>query len=198
MDGTPVEKFPPEAKPAARSTADGWHTLWFFFHLAVVYAIVNFCTPHLAGWTRVRLLPFLRHPASSGSLEFMFSHILAFSFIPAFLTGLINARFKHKVAVFVWVVPTMILAYKFATFPSPSALQSHFSAAFHQYFAGGFMIREFRDWPDFWSIVMSNPDVMPGNTQLSFTAPFYAGAGYSIAAWMGLRTQLNRKVAKEN
>lgn len=119
----------------------------------------------------------LRHPTSSGSLEFMFSHILAFSFIPAFLTGLINARFKHKVAGFVWVVPTMILAYKFATFPSPSALQGHFSAAFHQYFAGGFMIREFRDWPDFWSIVRSTPKCDARQYAAKFHCPVLCGRG---------------------
>lgn len=35
----------------------------------------------------------------------------------------------------------MILAYKFVTFPTPSVLQSHFSAAFHQYFGGEFVIQ---------------------------------------------------------
>jgi hypothetical protein len=47
------------------------------------------------------------------------------------------------------VVPTVILAYKFATFPAPSVLQSQFPAAFHQYFGGSFVIGEFRDWREF-------------------------------------------------
>ena len=144
------------------------------------------------------MLPLLEiRTTSSSQFEFLFSHLLAFSFVPAFLAGLVNARFKHRVAQFVWLVPAAILAYKLATFPAPSVLQSHqLSAAFHQYFGGGFLISEFRDWHDFWSIVDSNPDMARGMAQMTYTAPFYAGVGYSVAAWIGRRTELNRRVAE--
>jgi len=180
-----------------RHSARGWQILWFLAHLAAVYAIVKFVTPWLAGWTRGTLLPLLQHPTSSGSFEFFFSHVLAFSFIPAFLSGSVNARFRHKAAQFVWLVPALILAYKFATFSPPSVLQSQFPAAFHQYFGGGFVIPEFRDWHEFWSIVGSNSDMTRGMAQLQFTAPFYAGVGYSVAAWIGRRTELSRRVAEK-
>jgi len=183
-----------------------WQLLWFLPHLAAVYGIVHFCTPWLAGWTK-RALFFLQVPTSSGSFQFLFSHILAFSFVPAFFTGFVNARLKHRVAQFVWIVPTVILAYKFLVFSAPpkSVFQStfslapyrnQFSLAFHQYFGGGFLIREFQDWADFWSIVRTNPDMTRGMAQLSYTAPFYAGVGYSLAAWIGLRTELHRMVAE--
>jgi len=32
--------------------------------------------------------------------------------------------------------------------------------------------------------------------QLQFTAPFYAGIGYSVAAWIGRRTEISRRVAE--
>lgn len=195
MEDAPEGEVPSYEGPVRH--ADGWRVLWFPLHLAAVYAIVKFCAAPLAGWTRGELLPLLQHPTSSGSFEFFFSHIFAFSFIPAFLFGLINARFKHKAAQFVWLVPAAILAYKFATFAAPSVLQSQFSAAFQQYFGGGFLIPEYRDWHDFWSIAGSNSDMTRGMTQLSFTAPFYAGVGYSLAAWIGRRTELNRKVAEK-
>jgi len=51
-------------------------------------------------------------------------------------------------------------------------------------FWGRVLIPEYRDWHDFWSIVASNPDMTRGMAQLSFTAPFYAGIGYSLAAWI--------------
>ena len=193
---------PPEGQALShhtptRNEADRWQILWFLPHLAAVYAIGNFCTASLAGWTRGTLLPLLRHPTSSGSLEFLFSHIIVFSFIPAFLAGLMNARFKQRVAQFVWLVPALILGYKFATFPASSVLQSQFSAAFHQYFGGGFLIPEFRDWSDFWSVAGSNPDMARGMAQLETSAPFYAGVGYSVAAWIGCRTDLNRKVLEK-
>jgi hypothetical protein len=55
--------------------------------------------------------------------------MLAFSFVPAFGVGLINAKFKHRVAQFVWLVPTAILAYKFLAFPAPSVFHSQFFTA---------------------------------------------------------------------
>jgi hypothetical protein len=177
---------------------DGSQILWFLLDLAAVYVLVELIVPWLTGWTRNRLLPNLQHPSPSGRFEFAYSHILAFSFIPAFLLGLINARFRRKAAQFLWLVPAAILAYKFVTFPSPSVFQSQFSAAFHQYFGGGFVIPEFRNWQEFASIATSNADMTRGMVQLRFTAPFYAGVGYSLAAWIGCRIQPSRKLVKGN
>jgi len=179
-----------------RHRGAGWQIFWFLFHLAVVYAIVNVCTPLLARWTRDTLLPFLQHPSSSGRFEYLYSHLFVFSFIPGFVAGLVNARFRHKAAQFVWLLPAVMLAYKFRTFPSPSVLQGQGSAAFHQYFAGGFTIPDFRNWHEFLSIAGSNSDMARGRAQTNFTAPVYAGIGYSLAAWIGLRTELNRKLAE--
>jgi hypothetical protein len=196
MEGATEGQVPSHAR-AAGKTAVGWQIVWFLLHVAVVYAIVNFCTPWLAGWTRGRLLPLIqRRTPSSSQFEFLFSHLLAFSFVPAFLAALVNARFKHRVAQFVWLVPTAILAYKLATFPAPSVLQNQLSAAFHQYFGGGFLIGEFRGWDDLRSLY-SNPDMTRGMAQMTFTAPFYAGVGYSAAAWIGHRTELHRKAAEK-
>jgi hypothetical protein len=195
MEQTTGERVSLEDKPASYA-AGGWQLLWFLLHLAVVYAIVKFFTPWLAGWTRGTALPLLlQHSTPSSRFEFLYSHLLALSFVPAFFAGLINARFKHKAAQFVWLVPTMILAYKFATFPAPSVLQSQLAAAIHQYFGDGFTIGEFQNWREFWDIVRFNSDMMRGMAQMQYTAPFYAGVAYSAAAWIGWRTELNRKVA---
>jgi hypothetical protein len=187
------------ALPQARHSgkASGWQVLWFLLHVAVVYGITNFCTTWLAGWTRGTLLPLLQKPTSLSSYEFLFSHIFAFSFVPAFAVGLINARFKHRVAQFVWLVPTAVLAYKFLIFPASSIFHSQFSAAFRQYFGGGFLIPDARDWHDFWTMVRSNPDMARGMAQLNFAAPVYAGIGYSVAAWIGRRTNLSQKVSEK-
>jgi hypothetical protein len=84
--------------------------------------------------------------------------------------------------------------------PASSVLvlqQSKLPAVFHQYFGGGFVISEFQDWHEFWSIVGSNPDMTRGMTQLQYTAPFYAGIAYSIAAWIGRRTSLTQTVVEK-
>lgn len=121
MDETTDEQGPPREKVPFLQRGGGWQVLWFLLHLTAVYAIVKFVTPWLAGWTRGTLLPLvLQRPASSIRFEFLYSHLLALSFVPAFLAGLVNARFKHKAAQFVWLVPAAVLGYKFATFPAPS------------------------------------------------------------------------------
>jgi hypothetical protein len=97
----------------------------------------------------------------------------------------------------VWLIPAVVLAYKFITFPVSAVVQSHFVAAFHYYFGSGFLIPEFRDWREFWSIVRSNPDMTRGMAQMDFTAPFYAGVGYSIAAWIGHRIEISRRVTEK-
>jgi len=190
---------------SSKAVAVGWQTVRFFLHLAAIYAIAASCTPQLAGWTKHSLLPFLQLSTSSSSFQFLFSHMLVFSFIPGFLVGLLNARFKHKVALYVWLVPTVVLAYKFVTFPMPtqsvlgsaswfSLHQHQFASAFHEYFAGGFLIQEYRDYREMWWMVQSNPDMARGMSQLRLTAPFYAAVAYCLAAWIALRTQLHRKV----
>lgn len=185
---------------ASKTVTVGWQLVRFLLHLVAVYAIAQYA-PRLAGWSRNFLLPLLQMPASSSSLEFLFSHLFAFSFIPALFVGLTNTRFKHKAAQYVWLVPAIVLAYKFATFPTPirSVLDNatpsfpNFSGAFHEYFGGGFMIGEYRDWSDFWRIVSDNPDMMRGFTQVRVTAPFYAGIGYCLAAWVALRFDVQQK-----
>jgi hypothetical protein len=42
-----------------------------------------------------------------------------------------------------------------------------------------------------------SPDMLRGLAQIEFTAPFYAGVGYSIASWLGCRTDLSRKIAEK-
>src|SRR5271165_5055548 len=89
--------------------ASGWPILWFLFDVAAVYLLVEFLTPWLAGWTRGTLLPLLQRPTQSSRFQFLFSHILLFSFVPAFLLGLMNARFRRETAQFVWLVPAAVL-----------------------------------------------------------------------------------------
>lgn len=186
---------------SGKAVTVGWPIARFLVHLAVIYAIAKFGTPRLAAWTRTSLLPLLKQSNSSSSLQFLFSHIFGFSFIPAAVAGLANAKLKHKTAQYVWIVPAIVLAYEFVTFPQPirSVLDSsassfpNFSAAFHEYFGGGFLIGDFRDWGEFWRMVTSSPDMARGITQLNITAPFYAGIGYSLAAWIALHFDIYQK-----
>jgi len=161
--------------------------------MAAVYLIVQFVTPWLAAWTYSILSLFMH--SSEGRFQFMFSHLFALSFVPAFFFGLAIAQLRHRTAELVWIIPTAILAYKFATFPPPSVFQSSLHAAFHQYFGGGFVIPDARNFDDLFAF-SANYDMMRGMTQQRFTAPFYGGIGYSLAAWITFRTKLTQRVAE--
>ncbi len=183
---------PPKTKFGNR-----WEFLWFALHLATVYVLVHFATPWLAGWTYGKLLPFFQIHTSSSVWEFQFSHVFMFSFIPALIAGTVNARFKHKAALLVWIVPTAVLVYKLATFSSPHSVlySSPSSPVWHYYFGGDFLIPQFHSWREFWDAAGSNPDMARGMAQLTFTAPFYAGLAYSLAAWISMWLDLTTKVA---
>jgi len=163
-------------------------------HLAAVYAIVRFVTIWLAGLTHGTILPFLQQRPPSGSVfQFAFSHLFAFSFLPALIFGFLYAEwwYRHRVAVFVWIVPVAVLSYKFAIFPT-TIFQNHFAAAFHEYFGGGFVIPEFHyhNYQELFQLVAPNPDVMRGLEQFGYTAPAYVAIGYSIGTWMAIRFRI--------
>ncbi len=189
---------PPVSQTVAPKTNFGsrWEFVWFALHLATVYVLVHFATPWLAGWTYGKLLPFLQIYTSSSVWEFQFSHVFMFSFIPALITGSVNARFKHKAALLVWIVPTAVLVYKLATFSFPHSVlyDSPSSPAWHYYFGSDFLIPRFHSWRAFWDAAGSNPDMARGMAQLTFTAPFYAGLAYSSAAWISMRLDLTHRV----
>jgi hypothetical protein len=85
--------------------------------------------------------------------------------------------------------PQSFLAYKFITFPT-SAFQNRFEAGFHYFFAGSFLIGEFHNFTELFSVVAANPEAIRGMDQFRFTGPFYAALGYSFATVIALRLRL--------
>lgn len=164
-------------------------------HLAVVYALAIYVTPRMSYWTRDLL--WLLAPANTSSrFEFLYSHLFVFSFLPALACGLLDARFRHRSGKYVWIVPTVVLAYKLMSFPSVTSVLIPHSSAFHQYFGSGFHIPEFHDWHEFWQVVVPNPDYQRGMAQLTFTAPFYASVGYCTGMWISIRSGLVEVISR--
>lgn len=163
-------------------------------HLAAIYAIVQLLTMRLAGLMHGTILPFLQdHPLTVSVFQFAFSHLFAFSFLPALILGFLYSEwwFRHREALFVWIVPVAILFYKFATFPA-TVFQDHFAAAFHEYFGGGFVIPEFHSYEELFQLIGPNPDAMRGMEQWRYTAPVYAAIGYAIGTWVAIRFRIPR------
>jgi uncharacterized membrane-anchored protein YitT (DUF2179 family) len=167
-----------------------WSPVYFVLHVAAVYAIAILCVPYVSGWIRGTLLPLLGSKPTASGFEFLFSHLLAFSFGLGFVAGFVNARFRHAAAQFVCAVPLVVLAYKIITFPHAVSVlygTSVVSAALHHYFDWTFNIAEFRSYEEMFRIASGNPDVPRGLDQLHFTGPFYAGIGYGIASFICMR-----------
>ena len=181
---------------AAKSPTVARQGVRYVLHLAAVYVIVNFTTLWVAGRVHDTLLPLIQqHSPTESSFEFVFSHLLLLSFFPAIVVGFAYAQwYPHKVALFVWIVPLAILVYKFCTFPT-SAFENHFTVAFHEYFAGGFLIGEFHSYRELFQLAASY-DMRRGMEQLHFTAPVYAGIGYGIGTWLGMRYDVLKLTAR--
>lgn len=160
--------------------------LRYLLHLSAVYVIVNTTTMWLAGRVHDWVLPLLHQRSPSESyLQFAFTHLFVFSLFPAAVVAFAYAQwYPHRVALFVWIIPLLLLVYKFITFPS-SAFESHSAAAFHEYFADKFLIPEVHSYRELFEVVSSG-DAQRGMQQFRFTAPFYAAVGYSIGAWIGI------------
>lgn len=122
-----------------------------------------------------------RHPNASLAasyfvcrFEFLFSHIRALSFIPAFLSS--NQRsIQAQGRAICLAGPRRGSHVQVCDLPCTLSFEGQFPAAFHQYFGGGFVVPEFRNWNELFSIAGSNSDMTQGMAQLRFNAPFYAG-----------------------
>jgi hypothetical protein len=119
----------PTEPPARAGVHSAWQVVRFGLHLSAVYLTVHFCSIWLAGRFHDWAVPLVDPGNGTSTLQFVFTHLFAFTFIPGFAVGLVNAKYCHKVALFVWTIPATILAYKFSTFPT-TVFQSHFRALF--------------------------------------------------------------------
>jgi len=115
--------------------------------------------------------------------------------MPALLLGLFLFKFGHKAALLVWIPCAAILGYKFMTFPSPSIFSSQFSAAYHHYFEGAFMMPDLGPQDDY--LALASGDAIRALAQLQITAPFYAAIGYCVGSLVGNRLGLTQKISDQ-
>jgi len=101
----------------------------FLLHPAIVYLVAKFTGWWLTGVAHTVILPLLRFPSSEGRVAFAFNHLALFSTLSGLISGLVAATYKHRAAQLVWIVPAIILAHKFATFPR-KRLRGPFSVSF--------------------------------------------------------------------
>jgi hypothetical protein len=98
-------------------------------------------------------------------------------------------------------VPALVLVFELIAFQGTSSVldQNRFSA-FHYYFGSTFLFPDAHTYgwgsKAYWEAVGSSPDVGRALAQLKFTAPLYASLAYSLASWLGIRTELSQRVGE--
>ena len=162
----------------------GLTVLQFLLHLAVVYLLANSVVVWLSAQFHNLILPLLGMPSNQSRFAFAFNHLLLFSVMCGLAAGIVAATYKHRAAQFVWIVPVIILVYKFLTFPA-GLFQDRFALAIHHYVAGGFLIPEFHTYQEMF--MGWNSDYERGIDQVRFTVPVYVGLAYGVASWAGAR-----------
>src|SRR5689334_19405296 len=121
---------------------------WKFFallllHQAAAYLVVRLCVPSLA--FGVAHIPSVISGITDWT-QLLYAHVFLFSVVPAFFIALfLNRPLRHRSAVYVWIIPTVVFGYEFI-FASPTVyptmiFQSDFASAFRMWVGDGFHSR---------------------------------------------------------
>lgn len=179
---------------AWRALFDCWRGSRYALHLVIVYVVAMVLSPVIAGWLYRGILPIFGVSITGSDLQFYFSHLLVLNAALGICIGCVTSRIRHSLAVWVWVVPTLLLAVKLATFSAESILVSRWENALAFYFGST------------WHVPGSIDEAFRTNligmrvyiAQTKFSAPFYSGIGYSTGALLGrmLRSKDLREVIR--
>ncbi len=159
-------------------------TFRYGVHLFVVYL----CARHCPFWL-VEIFRLSAKKSAGNDYQFVFSHLLLLCAISGFLGGLLNARFRHWIALYVWIPPTIILAVTIVLHFPEVLFEHQFGPAFQFYFGSHFNIPQFQTYDDI--LKMGNTvDLIRSVMQLRTTAPFYTSVAYSLAAWLSMQSSI--------
>jgi hypothetical protein len=120
--------------------------------------------------------------------DYYLQHLELVSIVPALALGYVVSLYFPKLAIWAWVLPTVILVYKLLTFtdPSSSVLFSNPWSRFSYFFVIERAMPVFE--PGFGGV-----DPIRVAQQMSVVAPFYSGLAYSIGA-LAARLNLPQRI----
>ena len=162
----------------------------FTLHTCVAYT----CATHLSAWMVFHwfgwIMPILHVSTSVPAADWYLQHFEVVTILPALVVGYFNAtqilpngirnflhESHHSIATLAWILPTLVLLYRMLEYQPPSlSVLYGSSVTVVKYF---FDIRKVM--PTFQNPLASDP--VRVWAQMSVTAPFYAGAAYSLGAF---------------
>ncbi len=176
-----IEQQPTQASSSPQQASGFRHVLRFVLHVGAVYLSARAFTPWIVSLFCNHLAPAFHIIIAGGNLQFYFKHLFWLTVIPALLVGYMNSKYRHAAALWVWLVPAILLLAKLATFQSSSVLTgSGWREAFAYYFSSNWQIPTF---PQDLRFNVAGMRVFL--SQVDYSAPFYAGMAYSVAALAG-------------
>jgi hypothetical protein len=184
-----------EAEDAARRSGFVWPGSGAIGSFALHTTAVPLCGIFLGPWLLSRwfvlVLPLLQISSTTPKADYWLQHLELVSIIPALVFGALIARYFEKLAVWAWVVPTLILSYKLLTFTNPN-VSVFASADPWQRFSYYFVIQQ--HMPTFSELLRSRD---PGRVaqQIDVTIPFYSGIAYSVGALLTKHRVIDRIVS---
>jgi hypothetical protein len=161
----------------------------FALHTFLVYMLAMHISSILVGRWFAWVLPAAQLHISVSPRDWYLQHLELVTIVPALVAGYINvARFiptivggqerearREPAAIWAWVVPSLILAYRMVQYHPTTSVLSTSSMSALRYF---FEIE--REMPRFTNVLIGDP--VRVLAQMSVTAPFYAGIAYSLGA----------------
>jgi hypothetical protein len=103
-------------------------------------------------------------------------------YLPVTIRDFVGVRGFDFTGVWAWVVPSLVLGYHMSLYSVPSSVLYHDSSSVIRYFFDIQHVMPTRQ--NFLSI-----DSLRVLTQMTVTAPFYAGVAYSLGAWISEKTR---------
>jgi hypothetical protein len=160
----------------------------FMLHTFVAYI----CALHLSQWMVFHwfawIMPILHVTTRTPATDWYLQHFELVTILPALVVGYFNVarilpntvrNFLHEdrysIATWAWIFPTLMLSYRMLAYHAPSSVLLGSSMTAVKYFFD--IVKVMPTW--------QNPlasDPIRTWAQMSVTAPFYAGAAYSVGA----------------
>ena len=158
----------------------------FAMHTVTVYICAVRVSPWLVGRWFGWVMPLLRLSAVTPAADWYLRHLELISIVPGLVAGYLVARKPDSVATWAWGLPAAVLAYKMLQYQAPSSVLSGTTlmSAFKYYFEIE------RVMPTMRYATPSDP--VRVLSQMTVTAPFYAGVAYSLGGWLSKREFLTK------
>lgn len=166
----------------------------FAIHTLAAYACALYVSPWLVGRWFNWAVPIMHISLTTKQLDWYLQHLEIVTIIPALIVGYVSYAVTSPVsptaAVWVWIVPALVLTYRMLQFHSPHSVLIGSSMSALRYYFDIMKVMPTRE-----NFLVTDPARVLA--QEFVTAPFYSGAAYSLGAWLRRKRPL-KALSRDN